>query len=75
MPKQRQFDWWYLLFKESAENFVASPKQIGRTPVAKGSRLPAWPAFFALNKRLTICKAVFDVMPAGLFSKKVPSIV
>ena len=29
------------------ENFVASPKHIGNNPVAKGSRVPVCPAFFA----------------------------
>lgn len=30
---------------KSAENFVASPKHKGSSPLAKGSSVPVWPAF------------------------------
>lgn len=48
---------------------VALPKQMGNMPVANGSRLPVCPAFLALNKRLTRCKAWLDERPSGLSNK------
>ena len=33
--------------------FVASPRAMGRMPLASGSSVPAWPAFWALNRRRT----------------------
>jgi hypothetical protein len=49
-------------------------KQTGKTPVAKGSKLPVCPALAALNKRLACCSARFDVIPVGLLSRRTPSI-
>ena len=45
---------------------VASPRAIGRMPDASGSRVPPWPAFCALNARLTSATALVEVMPTGL---------
>ena len=39
-------------------------------PVASGSRLPAWPAFSRLNRRLTRCNAWFDDEPARLVEQQ-----
>src|SRR5262245_15776783 len=52
---------------------VASPSAIGRTPVASGSSVPAWPAFLAANARLTTETACVDVRPIGLSSTSQPS--
>src|SRR5215207_459930 len=46
--------------------FVASPRAIGRRPVASGSRVPACPAFVAEKSRRTRATAVAEVMPRGL---------
>ena len=46
--------------------FVASPKAIGRTPVASGSNVPACPTFFALKADLILFTIPVDVIPAGL---------
>ena len=35
--------------------FVASPKATARTPVASGSSVPAWPAFFAPKAQIALC--------------------
>src|SRR5687767_7166967 len=51
---------------------VAAPKKTGSIPVASGSKLPAWPAFSAANKRLTRCRARFDDSPKGLSSSSSP---
>src|SRR5215208_2504644 len=46
--------------------FVASPRAIGRSPVASGSRVPACPAFLAEKSLRTRATAVAEVMPRGL---------
>src|SRR5262249_17019371 len=46
---------------------------MGSTPVASGSRVPAWPAFLAEKARLTTDTAWVDVMPIGLSSTSQPS--
>src|SRR4051812_48729902 len=46
---------------------------MGRTPVASGSSVPAWPAFLAEKARLTTDTAWVDVMPIGLSSTIQPS--
>src|SRR4051794_15503738 len=45
---------------------VASPSATARTPVAIGSRVPAWPAFWASNTRFTMPTTWVEVMPSGL---------
>src|SRR5215218_4411582 len=52
---------------------VASPSAIGRTPVASGSSVPAWPAFLAAKARLTIETACVEVMLIGLSRTTQPS--
>src|SRR5690606_35594920 len=54
------------------ENLVASPKHNGSTPLAKGSRLPVWPAFSALSSQRTFCSAALEVKPRGLSSRMMP---
>src|SRR4051812_16094604 len=46
---------------------------MGRTPVASGSSVPAWPAFLAEKARLTTDTAWVDVMPIGLSRTIQPS--
>ncbi len=58
--------------RRKLETLVASPKQIGNKPHAAGSKLPVCPAFAAWKHRLTICKTRLDVMPSGLFNKRMP---
>src|SRR5690349_19087258 len=58
-----------------AANLVASPNNRTRRPHASGSRVPAWPAFFAFNRRFTSCSARLEVTPTGLSSSSAPSII
>src|SRR6266403_3158497 len=51
---------------------VASPSAIGNTPEASGSSVPAWPARFAWNRRLTTLTACVELMPTGLSSTTQP---
>src|SRR6185437_12592863 len=53
---------------------VASPSAIGRTPLASGSRVPAWPALAELSRRRTAITAAFEVIPTGLSRTSQPSI-
>ena len=41
-------------------------------PVAKGSRLPTWPALSAPSSRRTFCRAALDDSPRGLSSSRMP---
>src|SRR5687768_560693 len=52
--------------------FVASPRAIGRRPVASGSRVPACPAFVAERSLRTRATAVAELMPRGLSSISQP---
>src|SRR5260370_41218835 len=44
---------------------VASPRAIGSTPVANGSRVPACPTFAAVARRATSTTRL-ELMPSGL---------
>src|SRR3954471_10341364 len=55
------------------ENLVASPKTSGSRPVAKGSRVPVWPALRAASRRLARASAWVDENPGGLSSSRIPS--
>src|SRR5262245_53132860 len=46
--------------------FVASPRAMGRMPVASGSSVPPWPAFAALNSRRILPTTCVEVTPDGL---------
>src|SRR5215468_11299784 len=46
---------------------------MGSSPVARGSRVPPWPALAAWNRRLTAPTAWVEVMPAGLSRTSQPS--
>src|SRR5690349_3068265 len=48
--------------------FVASPRAIGRMPVASGSSVPPCPAFIAPVRRRTAPTAWLELMPNGLSS-------
>src|SRR3982074_3416531 len=54
-------------------NLVASPKQIGKSPLASGSSVPVWPAFSAQNRRFACCNAALDDSPTGLSRSRTPS--
>src|SRR5580700_1588687 len=45
---------------------VASPKAMGSTPVASGSRVPPCPALAAPSRRRTAPTAWLELMPKGL---------
>src|SRR5689334_16203455 len=51
---------------------VARPSSTTRSPVAKGSRVPACPARDALVARRTIATTSCDVRPAGLSTSASP---
>ena len=55
----------------SAEAYL---HEIGKTPDASGSSVPAWPTFFSPKARLTFDTQAKDVMPAGLYTFITPSI-
>ena len=46
--------------------FVASPKASAKSPVASGSKVPAWPAFLAPSAHLALLTKAADVIPIGL---------
>src|SRR4030042_2289645 len=46
----------------------------GKTPVANGSRVPIWPAFFISNRCLTSLTTSREVIPSGLSTMRRPSI-
>src|SRR5690348_8651132 len=46
---------------------------MGSRPVARGSRVPPWPALAAWNRRRTAPTAWVEVMPAGLSRTSQPS--
>ncbi len=52
---------------------VARPTQTGSTPVAIGSRVPAWPHFLPRNTRPTRSTARKEVIPDGLSRTITPS--
>src|SRR6266446_6425577 len=58
----------------SCANLVASPKQMGKSPVARGSSVPVWPAFWARYRRFAPCSAALDDRPRGLSRSRTPSI-
>jgi len=72
IPKIAVAEYCLLDSNKKRENLVASPKQIGKRPLAIGSRLPQCPALRALNKDLTYCNAVFEVIFFGLSNSKMP---
>src|SRR5829696_6619309 len=51
---------------------VASPRAIGRIPDARGSSVPAWPAFLAFRVRFATATACVEVMPTPLSSTSQP---
>src|SRR5690349_3470831 len=62
-------------FSPSAMNpatFVASPTQMGSTPVAVGSSVPVWPTRFALKSPFTRRTTSNEVGPLGLFTTTTP---
>src|SRR5437868_2696649 len=52
---------------------VASPRQIGSTPVAMGSRVPVCPAFFTFSSARTCRTTSKEVGPEGLSMTRTPS--
>jgi hypothetical protein len=48
---------------------VASPKATAKSPVASGSKVPAWPAFLALKSQRTLLTTALEEIPACLFTK------
>ena len=50
------------------------PSPTSRTPVASGSRVPAWPTFFCPNSRRQRATTSWLVIPAGLSTTARPSI-
>ena len=56
---------YFLFFSWTNEiHFVASPTAIGKTPVAIGSKVPAWPTFLIFNNleiRVTACLEVTPI--------------
>src|SRR5438105_8325632 len=64
-------------FSPSAMNpatLVASPTQMGRTPVAVGSSVPVCPQRFTLNRPFTRRTTSNEVGPLGLFTTTTPEL-
>ena len=57
----------------NSENFVAFPKQRGKSPVASGSSVPVCPAFWAFKRRRTVWSARLLESPSGLSRSITPS--
>src|SRR5207248_2204772 len=53
--------------------FVASPSRIGSTPVAAGSRVPAWPTRRRPSRRRTRVTASNEVTPGALSTTSTPA--
>src|SRR5712671_1783962 len=51
---------------------VASPTQMGKTPVAVGSSVPVWPTRLTLNRPFTRRTTSNEVGPLGLFTTTTP---
>ena len=56
--------------KETA--LVAAPTNTGRTPVAMGSRVPAWPTRFSWRMPRSLAQTSMLVHPAGLSMMTIP---
>ena len=56
----------------SLESRVADSKRIGKTPVARGSRVPAWPTRCAPVRRRSRLTTANDVSPAALSTLSTP---
>src|SRR6476469_10294271 len=54
---------------------VALPTQRTRSPVASGSRVPVWPAFFTFARRRNVSTTSWEVIPAFLSTSSTPSIL
>src|ERR1051326_6379033 len=65
-PQQAVNRYVFSASMAKATVLVASPSATASTPVAMGSSVPAWPAFWALNTRLTVETAWVEVTPCGL---------
>src|SRR5258708_322559 len=52
----------------SGKGLGGSPGALGRMPLARGSRVPAWPAFWALNRRRIRLTAWVEPRSTGLSS-------
>src|SRR5229473_2744801 len=66
---------WYALplsLRYSATR-VAWPTQIGSTPLAAGSSVPAWPTRLCLSSLRTFATTSCEVMPVGLLMLSMPS--
>src|SRR5438105_9849367 len=62
-------------FSPSAMNpatLVASPTQMGNTPVAVGSRVPVWPQRLTLKRPFTLRTTSNEVGPLGLLTTTTP---
>ena len=52
--------------RQKSMSLVAWPKQIGNTPLAKGSMVPPWPTLRWPVSRLSLRRASMEVIPGGL---------
>src|SRR5574342_1378109 len=66
---------WYSLSPSASHccSLSASPRHTASTPVASGSRVPAWPAEATPSRRRTRCTTWKLVGPAGLSMTRTPS--
>ena len=51
---------------------VAWPMQRGKTPVAMGSSVPAWPIRFSRVRLLSQATTLKEVIPSGLLMLRIP---
>jgi len=64
------YSFWPSSAKDTAR--VACPTNTGSTPVAMGSRVPAWPTFFVFRIPRSLAQTSMDVQPAGLSMMMIP---
>jgi len=55
-----------LVLQLSAKGFITI------TPVAKGSKVPAWPIVFTLKRFLKAATSQKEVLPLGLSTSRIP---
>jgi polyribonucleotide nucleotidyltransferase len=72
MPRVNSARYFFVLSRRYWDIFVACPTQIGRTPAALGSNVPACPTFLIFNCFLITDTTSWEVIPGGFKIFKIP---